>query len=141
MAVGGVRAREAEEELGARCADRGALHTELGRAVLFFRERLWIDDMQVYVTARAGLQLFQELAYPRAVGLQLGDLVCGFFREEEVQVDGLLDALQDPVRAGRRGVQMVLGEIQPPAAQRVVEEDRESYEEEGERQQCAAAEC
>ena len=133
MAVGGVGAGEAEVELRAAGAERRAAHAELGGAVLLLGERLRVDDVQAQLAAGAAGELLEELAHPHAVGLQLRQLPGGLLREEEVQVDRLLDARQDPVGAGRGGVQVVLGEIQPPAAQRVVEEHREADEQQGER--------
>ena len=98
--------------------------------------------MQPDVAVRACLELFQELTYAHAISLVLQRLFGGeLLREEEVQVDRLLDALQDAIGTGCRGVEVVLGEVQSPATQRVVEQDRECDEDQGERNQCAAAEC
>src|SRR5438105_3920065 len=83
----------------------------------------------------------EVIAHPRAVGLELRQLSCGLLREEEVQVDGLFDASEDTVGSERDGVEAVLRQIQPPAAQRVVEEDGESDEQQREREERAAAEC
>src|SRR6185437_7583983 len=114
LAVGGVGSRETEVELGAGLVDGGARDPELRGAILLDRERLRIDDVQVDHAARALPELLEEVVYPLAVGTDLRDGFGGLGRVEEVEVDRLLDALQDPVGAGRDGVQAILGEIELP---------------------------
>ena len=140
-AVGGVGAGQAEVERRPGGSDRSGAHTELGGPVLLLGEGLRIDRVQPQLAARAGAQLLEEIAHPRAVGLELRQLSCGLLREEEVQVNGLFCAGEDTVGSGRDGVEAVLRQIQPPAAQRVVAEDGESDEQQREREERAAAEC
>jgi hypothetical protein len=102
---------------------------------------LRIDHVQLHFAAGARRELLQEFPHAHAVGCDLGNLRCGLLRVVEVQVDRLPDAFQDPVRAGCRGVEVILREIQPPAAQCVVEENRQADEQKGEREQGTAAEC
>jgi hypothetical protein len=93
------------------------------------------------ITAGTRLQLLEELAHPHAIGLYLRNLVRGFCGVEKVQIDRLLDALEDPIRTGRGRVEVILRQVQPPATQRVVEENREADEQQRKSDQCAAAEC
>src|SRR2546430_12368786 len=67
----------------------------------------------------------EELAHPHTVGLQLRQLRRGLFREEEIQVERLLDAGEDAVGSRRGGVETILREIQPPAPQRSEEHTSE----------------
>src|SRR5437762_3141094 len=66
---------------------------------------------------------------------------------DDVVLEELLLVVIEPldgcaaVGAGRDGVEAVLRQIQPPAAQCVVEEDGESDEQQREREERAAAEC
>src|ERR1700730_113381 len=141
VAIGGVGSGKAEVELRAGGSHRSAAHAELGGAVFLLRERLRVDHVQMQPAAGARGELLEELAHPYAVGLQLRQLRRGLFREEEIQVDGLADAGEDPLGSRRGGVETMLREIQPPAAQRVVEQHGEADEQQRECQQGAAAEC
>src|SRR6266513_2283946 len=141
VAVGGIGSGQAEIELRTAGSHGSAAHAELGGAVLLLRERLRVDYVQAQPAAGARGELLEELAHPHAVGLQLRQLRRGLCREEEIQVDRLLDAGEDPVGSHRGGVETILREIQPPAAQRVVEQYREADEQQREPQERAAAEC
>ncbi len=131
---------QAEVELPAGGAQRHAAHAELGGAILFLGERLRIDHVQTQLAIGAPGELLEELAHPHAVGFQLRQLPGGALGEEKIQVDGLPDAREHPVGSGCGGVEAVLRQIQPPAAQGVVEQHRKGDEEQRQRQYRAAAE-
>ncbi len=68
----------------------------------------------------------------------LRELGADFCRVEEVEVDGFFDAGEDPVGTGSRRVGAVLRQIKSPAAQHVAEENGETDEQDGQREECAA---
>ncbi len=138
--VGGVGSGESEVQV-AGGADRRPAHAQLGGAVLVFGRGLRIDDVQAHLAVGARRQLVQEFPHPHAIGADLGNLACRLLRVEEIEIDGLLDVAEDSVGSRSRRVQMILREVEPPAAQRVAEQHREAHEEQGERDERAAAEC
>ena len=133
VAVGGVGAGQAEVERTRR-PHRRAAYAELGSSILILGGRLRIDLVQDQLAVGAVGELLQELTHPHAVGVQLRNLRRGLLREEEVEIDRLLDVGKDVVRAGRGRIEVVLRQIQAPAAQRVLEQDGEADEQQGERE-------
>src|SRR6185312_17119754 len=99
-----------------------------------------IDLVQDQLAVGAVGELFQEFTHSLAVGVQLRNLRRGLLREEEVEIDRLLDVGKDVIRAGRGRIKVILRQIQAPPAQRVLEQDGEAYEHQGERRERAGTE-
>src|SRR5262249_34279938 len=81
------------------------------------------------------LHFFQHLAHALRVGARRRRLAGRLLREEEVQVDRLLERADDVLGAGRDRVQPVLGEIEARAAQHEADDDRHADEQHREREQ------
>lgn len=86
---------------------------------------------------RARDELLEKLADALAIGLEARILAGGLVAEVEVQVDRLFQPLQDPIGPGRDRVEMVLGEIEPRAAQQVARQHRQANEQDREQHEAA----
>ena len=96
-------------------------------------------DGELELALRALRHLLQQLAHALRIGAQLRRLGARVLREEEVEVDRLLERADDALRAGRDRVQVALGQVDARAAQHERDEDRQSDEQHGERHERAGA--
>src|SRR5262249_11503576 len=141
VAVGGVGSGQTEVELVARAAQGRAAYSKLGCAILVFGERLRVDHVQLQLAPGARGQLLEDLTNAEPERCDLRYLRGTLGRVEEVEVDRLLDALEDPVGSRSGRVQMILREIEPPPAQGVIEQHGQAYEQQRQRQKRPATQC
>ena len=81
--------------------------------------------------------LLEQLTHALCIGTQRRRLAARFLREEEVEIDRLLERTDDALRAGRDRVQAAFGQIDARAAQQERDQDHDADEQHGEREQRA----
>jgi hypothetical protein len=124
-----VRAREPEVDVLA--ADVRGLDAELLGAILVLGERQRIDDVEHELAlGRVRRELLEGLRHAGRVSPQRRQALRLLIREEQVEVDRLVDLLQHLARAGRQRVELVLREVDSQAAQQHVARHDGDYERE-----------
>ena len=144
LAVGRVRADDAEKQVGAALPPRQRLQAERRGAVLVFGERQRIDRLHAQLAARARGHLGEHLAHARRVVAQRGGvgiraLGCGLVGEVQAQRDRLLDRAEDVLGSLRQGVEVVLGQVEARAAEQRVADQDHGDEQHRQDHECAEA--
>ena len=116
-AVGGIAARQTEEERIAAVAQRNRLQARRGGAIFVFGKRLRIDDRQSDAATRARGHFLQQFLHARGIGADRGKFACGLFGVVEGEVDRLFDLGKDGLGAIGQRVELALREIQACAAE------------------------
>jgi hypothetical protein len=84
-------------------------------------------------------EFLEHLADTRRIRAQSGQLLGRLVREEEIEVDGFLDAGEHVARAFAECVELVLGEIGSHAAQPEVARDHGNDERDEQQRECRIA--
>jgi hypothetical protein len=113
-----VRPGQAEVDGIAARADVGRLQAELLRAVFLLGERQRVDEIEHELpVGRVRRELLEHLADAGRVRAQRGQRFGRLVREEEIEVDGLVDAVEHRLRAFAERIEVVLRQIDADAAQ------------------------
>ena len=87
-----------------------------------------IDHREAELALRALGHLFEELAHTLRIRTDLRGVAARLLREEEVEIDGLLQGFQNVLCAGCDRIELALRQIEPCASQQESEQDRQSDE-------------
>ncbi len=131
LVVGRVGGGEAEIDLLAALVERHALKAEGDGAVLHRRERLGIEDLQLDLAAGCGLVFLEHLAHALRIDGIARDLVAQSRRIVEAHHDRLVELLERVARAFGERVEMLLRQVDPRRAQRLVGDRVERHEQHG----------
>ena len=136
--VQGVAAGQAEVQVVAALLQGNSLQAELGGLVLVLGERLGIDHLQANPAVRLALVGTQQFFDAPGVVAQRHQFPGTAIRIEEVQVDRLVEAGQDPLGSGTDGVELLLGQVEPHAAEQQAGDHVEGQERQRDQQQPGA---
>ena len=113
LIVGRVGRGEAEINLVALAVERHRLQAEGDRLVLDIGKRLGVEDFEAELAVRRGDVLLEQFAHALGIDAVGRDLVAETVGIVKAQGNRLVDLRQGVHGAGRQGVEMLGGQIEP----------------------------